>query len=45
MPAGVIMMSLQKVIVAHTASLPNTACTECTIYSHHDPLLFTDIVT
>jgi len=26
MPAGVIMMSLQKVIVAHTASLPNTAC-------------------
>jgi len=27
MPAGVMMMSLQKVIVAHTASLPNTACT------------------
>ena len=29
MPTGVIMMSLQKVIVAHTASLPNTACNGC----------------
>jgi len=37
MPAGVIMMSLQKVIVADTASLPNTASRNFTGIMHRTP--------